>query len=79
MERDFHDHILRIDHTESDVELRHRPPPQFRVGRSLETTLRVEELVCLFVTRLNADICHSEVNGFVGLVHNGHSEFQIEL
>jgi hypothetical protein len=28
---------------------------------------------------LNADIRHSEVNGFVGLVHYSHSEFQIEL
>ena len=50
MECDLHDDILRIGDTKSNVKLRLSPLQHLGIGRSFETTQRVEEMVCLFVT-----------------------------
>ena len=79
MEREFHDNVLRIRDGESDVEPQFPALRNLLIGRSFETDQGVEDVVCLLVGRLNADVCQSEINGFVGLVHNGYREFHIAL
>jgi len=79
MEREFHDDMLRICDGESDVKLQLPALQDFLIWRSFETDQGVEDVVCFLVGRLNADVCQSEINGFVGLVHNGYREFHIAL
>ena len=79
MEREFHDNVLWIRDGESDVELQLPALQNLLIRGSFETDQGVEDVVCLLVGRLNADVCQSEINGLVGLVHNGYWKFHIAL
>jgi hypothetical protein len=43
-------------------------------SRPLRPVGESNNVISLLVTGLNADVCQSEVDRFVGLVHNGHRE-----
>jgi hypothetical protein len=43
-------------------------------SRPLRPVGESNNVISLLITGLNADVCQSEVDRFVGLVHNGHRE-----
>ncbi len=56
-----------------------RPFNTFVSGTPLRPLIGVEQLVLLFVARLNADVCPTDVDGFIRFVHNRHGELHVSL